>query len=270
MENLTSALGDLQLADMETEAEFPQFGNFPTELQDQIWSWALPSEVIHCDDAPQGDDRPRTTGIPIMASACKSARQAVLRHGLWLNTFQSSTPMFFLPGRTVLYCGGGELTVTADQVLQGLHPTLMRLGVRYNALNRLARIHVVASDGEVGHIPGRWPRTYKGLAIAKLEGAQAARLSQPSEGFGTRMASDDKYCSSTVWTWERWTEVKVAVKRAWLLATWYTKDPAGVSRDDIIDPAAWCEPRNKWIRTELLVMPTLLPAYVRNSSEEDD
>ncbi|KAI3337116.1 hypothetical protein HD806DRAFT_27609 [Xylariaceae sp. AK1471] len=271
IEDSTSTTGDQQAAEDQPEAvaEFSLFGKLPTELQDRIWERAIPSEVIHSDDAPQEDGRPRTTGMPAIASACRNAREVVLRHGVWLNTILSSTPMFFMPGRTVLYCGGRELTVTADQVLRGLHPVLMRLGVRYNALNRLARIYVVASDGEVGRIPGTWPRTYKGSTIARLEGTRVAHLSRPSEEFVDRMASDDNYCPSTKWAWERWTEVRVAAERAWLLASWYTKDPAGVSRDDIMDPSAWSEVRNKWIRTELLVMPVLMPAYVRNASEED-
>ncbi|KAI0448007.1 hypothetical protein F4803DRAFT_2464 [Xylaria telfairii] len=237
---------------------FHLFNKLPPELQDCIWEFALPSEIINSDE-----ERPGRHSVSAMASVCRRARQAVLRYGLWLTTPQSSMAMFFIPDRSVLYCGE-ELTVTANQVFSGFDATLMRMAVSFKALRRLKEIIVLISDGD-RRIPLAWREISEGRALGQVEihksegacGTSDGRLVQP------RMHDEKHYHPRAEWTSERWEEVKTATKRGWLLALWYAQDPIHVGKQAILDPSQWS--KFYWIEKELYHMPKLTAAYIRKS-----
>ncbi|KAI3343863.1 hypothetical protein F4824DRAFT_23795 [Ustulina deusta] len=244
------------------EAEFHLFGKLPVELQDLIWKAALPSEIINSNQEPRDRNRTQSPGIPAMASVCKASREIALRYGVWLKTPQSSIPMFFIPDISVLHCGQGiELTVTANQVMLGLDPILMRMAVHFNALNVLEDMIILVSNGEPGRIPGTWHRTFDGRVLARVEICHLNSRGPAQR----RMYSEELYYPRMEWTSKRWEEIEMAAKRAWLLAAWHLKDPVGIGERDILDPSRWFSGRGNWIARELHLMPKLVAAYMRNS-----
>ncbi|KAI1425991.1 hypothetical protein F5Y12DRAFT_744396 [Xylaria sp. FL1777] len=242
--------------------EFHPFKRLPVELQDLIWEFALPSEIINSDQVRRDRNEVQYPGIPAIASVCKGSRAIALRYGAWLTTPQSSKPMFFIPDCSVLYCDGGiELTVTANQVMLGLDPILMRMAVHFNARNQLLEILILASDGKPGKIPGTWHKTSDGRIFARVEICDLDARGPTRH----RMYGGELYCPRIEWTAKRWEEIKTAAKRAWLLAAWHVQDPIDVREQDILDPSQWFSGLVQWIPRELSRMPALTAAYLRHS-----
>lgn len=172
--------------------------------------------------------------------------------------------MFFIPDRSVLYCGE-ELTVTANQVHVGFDATLMRMAVSFKALRRLKEIIILISDGD-RRIPLAWREMSGGRALGQVE------IHKTEDACGTssiglaqgRMHDGEHYHPRAEWTSERWEEVKTATKRAWLLALWHAKDPVNVKKQNILDASKWSN--FNWIEKELYHMPKLTAAYIRKST----
>ncbi|KAI0408698.1 hypothetical protein F4802DRAFT_594111 [Xylaria palmicola] len=122
----------------------PQMATVDHECRSGNWLKIINSNVMG-----HGRRRATASGMPVMASVCRLGREVVLRHGAWLMTPMSARSMFFIPDHSILHSASGfELTVTENQVMTSLDPVLMRLAIRYNALDQLGHINILISDGE--------------------------------------------------------------------------------------------------------------------------
>ncbi|KAI8628647.1 hypothetical protein F5Y19DRAFT_476192 [Xylariaceae sp. FL1651] len=276
VEETTRALGSLTFAEgmvscavttqPEAEAQFHLFQKLPPEVKDEIWKSALFAEVKEAKTDFENPDL-KNLGLPPIASACRAAREVVRRHGAWLYTTirkKKKKPLFFIPDCTILYEGGTELTVTSEQVIQGLHPLFMRLALRSNALKRITNIYIIASEGSAQIIPLSWPRSCHGSATAELEHALNMTLPDYSEVFISLSAHKEMYSPSIEWTGRQWEEIEITITRSWMLAKWYVKDPTDVTRADIMKLDMWGDNcSNSWVRAELYKRPVFWPVYMK-------
>ncbi|KAI1355847.1 hypothetical protein F5Y01DRAFT_154101 [Xylaria sp. FL0043] len=255
----------LEIAESEANDDFAAgfhlFQQLPVELQDLIWKFALPSEIINSSAEPP--DR----GMPAIARVCRSSREVALRYGVWLTTPLSLEPMFFIPDSSVLHCHQGvELTVTANQAMHGLDSILMRMALHFNALKQLDKIIILVSDGEPGRIPATWHKTFDKRVRAQVEICDLYPSdSEPKGPPQHRMYSEEAYYPRVEWTVKRWEEVETAARRAWLLAAWHVQDPVDTKEEHILDSAKWFSRSGDWITRELRLMPKLMAGYMRNS-----
>ncbi|KAI0424983.1 hypothetical protein F5Y09DRAFT_118697 [Xylaria sp. FL1042] len=269
--NLDVHFPKLEIAELnpsdDSEVRFHLFRKLPVELQDLIWEAALPSEIINSDVDPRERHQTPSSGMPAIASACKGSREVALRYGVWLTTPLSMKPMFFIPDRSVLHCSQGiELTITANQAMHGLNSILMRMSIHFNALNRLDRIIILASDGEPGRIPATWHKTFDKRVLARVETCDLYPSDlEPGEPTRHRTYSEEAYYPRVEWTTKRWEEIETAARRAWLLAAWHVQDPVDIREEDILDSSKWFSRRVHWITRELRFMPKLVAGYMRNS-----
>ncbi|KAI1306338.1 hypothetical protein F5Y03DRAFT_139441 [Xylaria venustula] len=254
----------------DSEDGFHSFGKLPVELQDMIWEFALPSEILHSQVVYWAGARISYPSMPAMGSVCRGSREIILRYGVWLRTQACRVPIFFIPDTSVLHCSDSTcgnsttITVTENQVIVGFDSILMRMAIRLNSLERLRSITILASDGHAGKIPALWPKSSDGRLMARTVGC---RIDEEEAYYPCTEWT--AYYPCTEWTAKRWEEIVVAASRAWLLAWWYVKDPVGVHQEDILDPLKWeRQAPNHWISRTLLRLPGLYPCHMKPWHEE--